>query len=299
MGIYDRPYYQDEPSPNLAPSWDQRSAIAMIIIACAVVFLANMVLNMFFQDNENLLNEFLTLYSSDARQPWMLWRTLSYGFVHSTENIWHIVFNMFGLWMLGRAVEERYGLAEFYRIYFLAVVVCGLLWLVLRLLLNEQEASVCGASGAVCCIEMLYVLNFPRATLMLYGVVPIQAWVFGIFFIIGNAMIGGGSIGNGAKIAWDVHLVGIGFACVYFFGKWNFSQLATPLNGWKLLKRRFFGPKLRAFQPSDQSAVDETEADRILDKIHQFGQDSLTSKEKRFLTNYSKAVRSKRQNTSP
>jgi len=293
MGIYDRPYYQEDGSPSLTPSWDQKSAIAIIVIACAGVFVANMI----FTPDNNSINNFLTLHSTDLRQPWMFWRTLTYGFAHS-QAITHIVFNMLGLWMLGRSVEERYGRAEFFRIYLLAVFVCGLLWLVLRLSLNEN-ARVCGASGAVCCIEMLYVLNFPRSTLMLFGVVPIQAWVFGIFFIFGNAMMGGGGDGNGSQIAWDVHLIGIGFAFAYFFGKWNFSFLSTPLGGWRLLKRKLWGPRLRAFDPSERSAFDETEADRILDKIHQFGQDSLTSKEKGFLTNYSKAVRNKRQNTSP
>jgi membrane associated rhomboid family serine protease len=293
MGIYDRPYYQDDTSPSLNPSWDQRSAIATIIIVCAGVFLANMV----FTYTHNSINDFLTLHSDDIRQPWMLWRTLSYGFVHS-KDLWHILLNMLGLWMLGRAVEERYGKAEFFRIYLVAVVVCGLLWLLLRLA-SQESASVCGASGAVCCIEMLFVLNFPRATLMLFGVVPMQAWVFGLIFILGNFMTGGRGSATGAQIAWDVHLIGIGLACAYFFGKWNFSGLTAYGSGWRLLKRKLWGPRLRAFDPSTKSAADESEADRILDKIHQFGQDSLTNKEKRFLTNYSKAVRDKRQNTSP
>ena len=286
MGIYDRPYYQDEASPNLAPSWDQRSAIATIIIACVGVF----VINMFSKDN--LVNNFLTLQSDDLRKPWMLWRVLSFGFVHNSRDIMHIVFNMLGLWMLGRAVEERYGRAEFFRIYLLAIVIGGSVWLILRTAWSDH-ASVCGASGAVCCIEMLYVLNFPRSTLMLMGVVPIQAWVFGIFFILGSVFSGG------ETVAWDVHLIGIGFACVYFFGKWNLSLLTNPFRNWRLVKRKFLGPKLRAFQPQDRDSADETEADRILDKIHQFGQDSLTRKEKRFLTEYSKTVRNKRQNTSP
>ena len=290
MGIYDRPYYQDDASPNLAPTWDKRSAIATIIIVCASVFVANMV----FTGSSNQISNFLTLYSADISRPWMLWRVLSYGFVHS-QAIMHIVFNMLGLWMLGRAVEERYGRAEFFRIYLISVVVCGLLWLLIRLV-SRENSSVCGASGAVCCIEMLYVLNFPRSIIMLWGVVPLQAWVFGAFFIVGSALMGGGSGSGGARVAWDVHLIGIGLACAYFFGKWNFSVFSAPMGGWRLLKRKFLGPRLRAFQPSDRGAADEAEADRILDKIHQFGQDSLTNKEKRFLTNYSKAVRNKRQN---
>jgi membrane associated rhomboid family serine protease len=291
MGIYDRPYYQDNDSPNLTPSWDQRSAIATIIIACVGVFLANMIFSPTYQSVSN----FLSLHTDDLHKPWMLWRTLSYGFVHSSKDLWHIVWNMLGLWMLGRAVEEKYGKAEFLRIYLVAVFICGFLWLLLRLAF-PGALSVCGASGAVCCIEMLFVLNFPRVTLMLFGVAPVQAWVLGVILILGNFMTG--SRGSGT-VAWDVHLIGVGVACAYFFGKWNFSGIAAYWIGWRLLKRKLWGPKLRTFDPSSKSTHDEIEADRILDKIHQFGQDSLTSKEKRFLTNYSKAVRDKRQNTSP
>jgi membrane associated rhomboid family serine protease len=298
MGIYDRPYYSDATSPDLSPSWDKRSAVSLIVIACAVVFLANMV----FTGRDNGLSLALSLSSDDAWQPWMWWRTLSYGFVHSPSRIGHILFNMFELWMLGRSVEEHYGRAEFGRIYLVAVVFCGAGWLLLRWLMGDA-ALLSGASGAVCCITMLYILNFPRATLLLFGVIPIQAWMLGLFLILTNIFSQTPSLGSlpgrdAPRVAFDVHLLGIALAFAYFYGRWNFSALVSPWDRLRALRRRWFGPRLRTYRPTqDPQVIDETEADRILDKIHRLGQDSLTKRERQLLTEYSKQVRQKRENS--
>jgi membrane associated rhomboid family serine protease len=297
MGIYDRPYYRDSSSPDLGPSWDQRSAVSTIIIICVVVFVANLI----FGGRARLIQDFLSLHSEDASRPWMLWRALTYGFVHSGKDIFHIIFNMFELWLLGRAVEERYGRTEFLRLYLVCVVACGLGWLFLRNTMGDN-AILCGASGAVCCSTMLYVLNYPKATLLLFGVLPIQAWMLGAFMIFTNltsqSAAGITSLGDGRKpaIAFDVHLIGIAFAFAYFYGHWQFSRLTSPMDWLRSIRRRWFGPKLKAYRPDvETSNSAEIEADRILDKIHRLGQDALTSKEKRFLENYSKQVRDKRR----
>jgi membrane associated rhomboid family serine protease len=294
MGIYDRPYYRESSSPDIAPSWENGSAVATLIITCAVVFLANLI----FTGRTNAIESALALHASDISHPWMLWRVISYGFTHSSANFFHIVFNMFELWFLGRAVEERYGRSEFFRIYFFALAVCGLGWLILRRSLGEG-GSVVGASGAVCCSTMLYVFNYPRATLLLFGVIPIQAWMLGAFLVFSNLFTNGTVISGpgGPSIAFDVHLIGVAVAAAYFYGKWNFSSVGNPMASLRQIRRRLFGPRLKTFQPTeDNSAKEEIEADRLLDKIHRLGQDSLSSKEKRFLEKYSKQVRDRRRN---
>jgi hypothetical protein len=206
------------------------------------------------------------------------------------------------LWFLGRAVEDRYGRAEFFRIYLLCVVLCGVVWLITHGPFGHS-AILCGASGAVCCSTLLYVLNFPRSTLMLFGVIPIQAWMLGAFLIITNLLSQSSSgltqVGR-PSVAFDVHLTGLAFAAAYFYGQWNFSWLPTPSAFSKSMRRKLFGPKLKAFHPeADEPLPDEAQADRILDKIHQHGQDSLTAKERRILEKYSKQVRERRNQQEP
>ena len=87
-------------------------------------------------------------------------------------------------------------------------------------------------------------------------------------------------------------LAGFGFAAAYYFGRWNLGRvlpdrLAIPRD---VLRR---GPKLRVHAPDDYYRNLDEEADRILDKVHRSGQESLTPKERRTLENYSRRMRQK------
>jgi len=296
MGIHDRPYYrEDDFASGLAPSWNQKSAVAILIIANVAVFLAEI----FLSPRTASLQDFLSLSTSDLERPWMLWRSLTYGFTHSTANLMHIIGNMLSLWFLGRLVENHYGKAEFFRAYLVSVVTCGLICILFRAA-TGQPTIVCGASGAVSFVTMLFVLNFPNQTVLLMGVVPVQAWLMGAFLILVNVFGSGTGLVSGGRsqIAWDIHLFGIGFAFAYFYLNWNFAFLTEPFQNWKALRRRWLGPKLQAFSPDDDMSDDEAEADRILDKIHKLGKDSLSSKEQKFLSKYSKKVRERRNESS-
>jgi membrane associated rhomboid family serine protease len=37
------------------------------------------------------------------------WQIISYAFLHSTQDYMHLLFNMWGLWMFGEAVEYQVG----------------------------------------------------------------------------------------------------------------------------------------------------------------------------------------------
>ncbi len=296
MGLYERSYYQDEDRPEFGPTWNQRSAISIIILANVAVF----VFDLFAGNSEQLdrISRWLTLHGTDVYQPWMYWRAITYGFVHDHTNIWHIFWNMFSLWMLGRSVENHYGRAEFFRIYFVSLVVCGFGWLILNFVLaGEEQGSLrlLGASGAVSCVLMLFVLNFPRVTLHVFGVLPIPAWVFGVLLIVGNLLGERGAV-PGSRVAYDVHLLGIGFAVLYFLLHWRLDVLATPgrlidaYQRWRLRRR------MRVYQPQNGQS-DEDEMDRILMKLHEQGQESLTSSERKFMEEFSKKMRLRRQQT--
>jgi membrane associated rhomboid family serine protease len=235
-----------------------------------------------------VVNELLSLRDSDATQPWMWWRVLSYAFVHDSSQIFHLLFNMLGLYFLGRSVEDKYGKLEFLRIYLITAVVCGSLWLLKNFALDTPQTEILlGASGAVICIEMLFVLNFPKETVYLF-VFPIPAWVLGVFLVLSN-LVSSPSTG----VAVDVHVVGILFAFAYFFLAWNFGFLQDVQGTFRRTKRKLFGPKLRVHQ--ENGASDDAEADRILEKIHEQGKDSLSSKERKFMEKYSRRVRERKQ----
>ncbi len=82
---------------------------------------------LFFQSSLHIdLNQFLALHywASPDFQPYQL---VSYMFMHA--NIQHILFNMFGLWMFGSAIENYWGPKRFMVYYFVTGIGAGLIQL--------------------------------------------------------------------------------------------------------------------------------------------------------------------------
>lgn len=293
MGLYDRHYYNDDQLQPLQTGWNARSIVAIIILINGAIQLLTL---------NDRVAPLLWLRAEDLGNPIHWYRFLTYGFVHSQQDIQHVLFNMLSLFLIGQTVEQRYGRKEFLRIYLVAIVVCGVAWAVLHLTQRDTISVLLGASGAVTAVCMLFVLCYPNSTLYIWGVLPVKAWVFGIFIVGGNLMGNSQITANDrVQVAYDVHLIGAAFAAAYFFTKINFVNLTEQFqNKLRFLSRR--ETKLRIHRPESSSqpvpTKSQAEADRILDKIHRQGQDSLTVKEREFLENYSRQLRKTRSRSS-
>src|ERR1051325_4825101 len=108
MGIYDREYYREEPRGGM---FADRAMVTNLVLINVGVYLAQMI---FDQQAPARLDEqplvaALSLDPGFFHHPWQFWRLITYGFLHDTSNIAHILFNMFGLWFFGREVEGIYG----------------------------------------------------------------------------------------------------------------------------------------------------------------------------------------------
>ncbi len=311
MGIYDRDYARD----NYArpPMGLGQSMVLTIVVINAAVFLANL----FFGGPNNVLMYSLSANVYSLIHPWMWWQLLTNGFAHDPERINHILFNMVGLWFLGREVERVLGRWEFLRFYLVAIVVGSVVHLARVYLfyppvVTNAAGSVIaapwsvhllGASGAVVAAVMLFIFKFPRMKLLLFFAIPIPAWLAGVLFV-GLDILGSMGRGlSGPNVAYDVHLAGAAFAFLYFYFGWNFgrllpARLSDKLRGMGRAMRP--GPKLRVHAPDDQRPADDysqqdEEADRILAKIDREGMESLTAKERRLLEDYSRRMRQKHQ----
>ncbi len=286
MGIYDRDYYQAEQLSPLRP-WDNKSMVTLLIIANLALYVANFL----FSSSSNALTTTLALDSQSLWKPALWWQLLTYGFVHDPRRITHILFNMVSLYFLGRQVEERLGKWEFFRFYMLSIIICGAVWCGIH---GEENLDLYGASGATTAVTMLFVFYYPQANLLLMMAFPVKAWVVGVLVIVNNLFMPMTSDGS---IAYDVHLVGAALAAGYFFGGWNFGVLGTLFgNAQSMVKQKRSGLKVhRPDRDADEPSKDDIELDRILDKIHREGQDSLTSREQKFMERYSRQVRRRRE----
>jgi len=264
-----------------------------LVLINVVVYVINM-----FGGEQFSLNDLGALRANLIEEPWNAYQLITSGFLHadlrSRIGIFHILFNMYGLWMFGRDVEAKYGRYEFAFFYMVAIVVSGLVWVSWETAFARQfwadglVPSCLGASGGVMGVIILYCLSFPQRDLYLFALVRMKAWMVGLMFV-GLDLFQAMSHADG-QVAWQAHLGGAAFALFYWFTRIRFSSLIRP----EWFDRK---PNLKLHNPEnpERLAYLDSEADRILEKIGSEGEDSLTSKERRILADYSKRMREKHQ----
>lgn len=293
MGFEDRQYTRDDSVYGGEKSGLGRYSIVMILIVINfVVWIADTFSPVIFEDPKaniyvHWLNSWLNL---DSTQPWRIWTFLTYGFAHASiqANLFHILFNMFVLFMFGRPVAQRLGRNEFLRFYLTAIVVSGLVFY-LYFVLTGGRGSCVGASGATTAVLILFILWYPHQKLYLYGIVAVPAWLLGVG-IIGYDLVRAATGDSG--VAWQAHLGGAAFAWAYLHFKWNFSWM-SGLTGWMPASKG----NLSVYNPDAKSAKSDklkAEGDRILAKISEQGEESLSRKERKTLERYSKMLRSEK-----
>jgi len=272
--------------------------VALIIINVAIFFL-----DMVFSGNGgqgiSRMAEWFEVRGDTIVKPWQWYRLLTYGFVHDRDDIWHVAFNMLGLFIFGRSVEQRVGRKEFLWFYLAGVVLGGLVaslrWAGTAVLAGESILNygppTIGASGAVMAVTILFAFYYPHVNILLMMIFPIKAWLLAVLFVLMNLF---GLVGGGGRVAYEVHLAGAAWAAAYHLLAWKLEPLIpTQWPQWgELLKRR--APRLRLHDPEKKMAQQEEEVDRILAKIVATGLDSLTSTERRTLERHSKLKRQQR-----
>ncbi len=287
MGIYDRDYYQGEhggygggfAAPGTAGSM---SITVRLILLNSIIFIVGL-----FLQNKDLPADWLGVSDQTLLQPWKWFQFLTYGFIHSPRSGEHLIFNMIGLWFFGRPLENRLGRREFLTLYLTTIVVGGIVTS-LRAYLMGTPTQVIGASGAISGVILLFIFYYPRVQVLFMFFLPMPAWVLGILLVGFNLM---GVMSPNSHTAFDVHLAGFAMAALYHYGHWNLTstfQRLLPIGGRNPLKRR---PKLRVLHPEKKDDKLAREADRILEKLHREGIDSLTAKERKTLERYSRRVR--------
>ena len=145
--------------------------------------------------------------ATDPRSPFMPWQLLTYGFLHG--NTTHIFFNMFGLWMFGRDLEQFMGSQRFLIYFLVCVVGAGIVQLIVAGMQGGLYPTV-GASGGVFGILLAYGLTFPnRIVVPLFPPIPMRAITF--VFIYGLLELYLGVSGGAPGVANFAHLGGMLF----------------------------------------------------------------------------------------
>ena len=141
--------------------------------------------------------------------PFMPWQLVTYGFLHSTGSLMHILFNMLMLWMFGRDLERLMGPRRFLTYYMVCVIGAGIVQLLVGVMQGWGVPTL-GASGGVFGILLAYGMAFPNRTIMLlFPPIPMKAKYFVI--LIGIFELTVGISGTNRGVANFAHVGGMLF----------------------------------------------------------------------------------------
>lgn len=229
-------------------------------------------------------------------------RLITSGFLHA--NWLHLLFNMFMLYVLGTNFEAMVGSFYFIIIYFSALVGGNLLSLFIHRF--DSAYSSIGASGAIMGLLFSAIAITPGMSIGLFFLPAIPGWLFGLGYVIISIY---GIRSRTDNIGHDNHLggglTGMLIAIILFPSALlanTFTVLIITVPAIAFILFIIYKPQAlfvdnMFFKNQDLTIEDkynlnkinkQKELDRLLEKIHQKGIDSLSKKEKELLKEYSK-----------
>ncbi len=169
-----------------------------------------------------------------------IWQLGTYLFLHA--GIWHLLVNMFTLWMFGASLESEWGTRRFLKYYFLCGVGAGICDVVVSALLGHWGTSTVGASGAIYGLLLAFGVMYPDQTIFFSFLFPIKAKYF--VMIYGAIELLSAFSANASGVSNIAHLGGMLFGYAYLklrFPSLNLDGVRRQYNNWKLqrAKRKF------------------------------------------------------------
>ncbi len=267
MGLYDRDYTRENfqshfrYTPQMRIGFPQLTPVVKrLLIINVVVYFVQLL------GGDKLLVDWFAIYPASLFLAMQLWRLVTYQFLHG--GALHIVLNMVGLFFLGPTLERHWGGKRFLKFYLGCGIAGGLFYILLVAVGFLPAFPMIGASGAILGMLAACAILFPQfVVLFVFFPVPIRvAAIILIFFYVVSLLTGSRNAGGDAA-----HLAGMAAGAIYVFSQpWRAKlALKTQTNRWQSKAAEHH--KLQA------------ELDRILQKVHQSGIHSLTSKEKKIL----------------
>jgi membrane associated rhomboid family serine protease len=187
--------------------------VKKLLIANVAVFVASFLgqalgLNALFRQ--------LMLTPRDVTSGFAIWQLGTYMFLHA--GFWHILFNMFGLWMFGGELERTWGSRRFLNYYLLTGIGAGL---TIVLLGPSSPIPTVGASGAIYGILLAYGVLWPNRIILVpiffFFFVPIPAKY--LVMILGGIAFLSTLSGPGDFISHSGHLGGMLWGFAYLRGR--------------------------------------------------------------------------------
>jgi membrane associated rhomboid family serine protease len=320
MGIQDRDYYREGPS-FLDRVGAQGATVWLIAITCGIFFGQILTVPPLkpgeLQPGQPLDPMFRSLLASygtfDTARilDGEVWRLFTSMFLHG--GIFHLVFNMYLLYVVGRRLEDEYGSRELVLVYLSGGVAANLFRLGMQAAGVAAPSIALGASGAISALLVLYAFHWPYQRMLFFFVLPMPMWLLALLFVGLDALgVLQADVVRGNRTAFGnlAHLGGAFFGLLYYQSGVQFSKL------FQRDPSRRVRPKLRVVPPPveepepqpvgapvqaqskpAEAADEQLEAklDAVLEKVSKHGQESLTPEEREILFRASELYKKRRK----
>lgn len=147
-------------------------------------------------------------------------RIITHGFIHA-DSI-HLLVNMIVLFSFGRSVENQFDiLAKNHQaissatlhmliLYFVGMIIASSTTIFKHK--NNYQYNSVGASGAVSAVVFAAIFFSPKNTILIMGIIPIPAILFGILYLIYSQYK---SRKGNDNVNHDAHFIGAVFGFIY------------------------------------------------------------------------------------
>jgi membrane associated rhomboid family serine protease len=194
---YNRRY-----SPNFGLSFLTGSVVNQIILINVIIYVIEIFLA------RTAFIDFFGLTPRYVVSKGYVWQLITYMFLHGSP--WHLLLNMFIIWMFGTPLESVWGSNRFLNYY----IVCGLGGALLSFVFSFNT-TIIGASGAGYGILLAYAILFPYSEIYVWGLFPVRARTLVIFMVIIEFASG---LSGRSGIAHFAHLGGMAAGFLYLKG---------------------------------------------------------------------------------
>jgi len=270
MGLYDRHYYRESQGGFGGGGGGMQLAIPSLTPVVKKLLIVNVGVFVLCLLTGGPLSNIYALFALDQKavDGLQIWRLFTYQYLHSPGSFMHILFNMLGLYFLGPALERHFGGKKFFIFYTVCGTVGGILFLILQGAGVVAGFRLIGASGSILGVLAACAILFPQFMILFFFFpIPIRiaAVVLGLMF--GFTILTGGPNAGGEAC----HLGGMAAGGL-----------------WVLLERRGVSMKFRSTKSPwqrkiEQKEWEEEQIDHILEKVHEHGLHSLSTREKNIL----------------
>ena len=250
-------------------------AVKMLLIANGICFL------LFFMAEDWMFKN-VALTPHLAWSGPYVWQFVTYMFLHG--GFFHILINMYVLWVFGCEVERMWGSRAFYKYYFITGIGAGIIY---TLITPMSTIPMIGASGAVLGVLTAFAMMFPdrRITILVFLILPVTMKARTLALFLAGISLFGGVFERGSSIAHFAHLGGMVVGFLYMKRGGSLGFLLKPFKNWTQRRR------MRVHREKEENKEKLRRAvDKILDRANDVGMENLSREEKQFLKKASKIL---------